>query len=86
MNEDDKSLSKRTGIGILPSETYSGVDERRTHPEGKLFRKFFDRLLIVATKSCWERDVIRGSQEYLWERWKDRAALDGEKKDDTDQV
>lgn len=74
MKSDDANSSKR--IGTLPSETYSGAEERGKHREGKGFNRFFDRLMFNGTMSCWERDVLRGSKEYLWERWKERVAQD----------
>ena len=33
------------------------------------FYKFYGRLLRKNTKSCFERDVIRRSKEYLWHCW-----------------
>jgi hypothetical protein len=55
----------------------SGATERATHPEGKEFANFFDRLLFPpATKSCWERDLVRAAKETLWDLWKKRAKAD----------
>lgn len=55
----------------------SGAEERAIHPEGKAFRRFFDRLLLVHTGSCWERDILRDNKEVLWEAWKRKALDDG---------
>jgi len=56
--------------GILSSETYAGAGERKTHPRGEAFRNFFE-VMLFSTGSCWERDVLRGSKEVLWAKWRD---------------
>jgi hypothetical protein len=55
----------------------SGAEERRTHPEGVEFNRFFSRLLFE-TKSCWARDVLRSAKEDLWREWKRRCDPDWE--------
>lgn len=51
----------------------TGAEERANHPEGKAFRRFFERLLLVHTGSCWERDILRDNKEILWLAWKIKA-------------
>lgn len=57
---------------------YSGAAERASHPLGKEFHTFYQRLLIDGTKCCWDRDVLRASIEHLWRAYKARAAEDEE--------
>lgn len=45
------------------------AEERSKHPEGKAFKSFFHDLLM-STKTCLERDVLRNSKEDLWNEWK----------------
>jgi hypothetical protein len=47
--------------------------EKYSHPEWKGFTDFFNRLLLKATNSCWERDILRDNKDTLWEWWKDYA-------------
>lgn len=48
----------------------SGAEERSTHPEGKRFTGYFEALLHLPGRACWERDVLRASKETLWANWK----------------
>lgn len=48
----------------------SPADDRATHPEGKAFNSFFTRLLLQATKSSFERDILCRRKNELWETWK----------------
>lgn len=54
-------------------EGYQKAKERANHPEGKDFRRWFKDLLYKGTKSCFERDILRNSQDVLWEEWKKQA-------------
>jgi hypothetical protein len=54
----------------------SGAEERATHPEGEAFNAWFTNLMFRGTESCWERDVLRGNKEALWQTWKAKAAED----------
>ena len=60
-------------MASLPSETYAGAGERTAHSRGAGFRDFFN-VLLFSTRGSWERDVLRGSKEFLWAKWRDMPA------------
>ncbi len=47
-----------------------GASDRQTHPEGKNFLDFFNRLIRGCTGSTWERDILIKNKEFLWGEWK----------------
>lgn len=52
----------------------TGAEDRASHSEGEGFNKFFSRLLLERTGSCFARDVLRACMDDLWEEWKKQAA------------
>lgn len=45
------------------------VRDRHKHPEWKSFQRFFDKLMIDGTNTCFERDILRKHKIEMWLSW-----------------